>query len=147
MRTRIASIVVAAALTAWSACSQAIVVDGINTAGEYTELYSLSFTHQGSANVYTGELGLAYDGTDIFVLLSVPTDLTDLTFYENAAPGWNGHPAVSGVDGYKKVSGSEKWIFELAGETVELKNTGRSKAMSRSPLSFLTYFKSPLIPR
>lgn len=114
--------------------ASAIVVDGINTAGEYSleNTYSFSFMdEQDNSITYQGALSLAYDvatngsvQNNIFVLLQVPTSVTDLTFGDNLAPGWTGHEKydkLSSDEGYKKVTGSESWKFSLAGEDVKLK--------------------------
>lgn len=114
--------------------ANAIVVDGINTAGEYSidNTYGFSFMdEQDNSVTYEGFLSLAYDQAsdgsgqnNIFVLLQVPTSVTDLTFGDNLAPGWDGHDKyddLSGDKGYKKVTGSESWKFLLNDEEVKLK--------------------------
>lgn len=114
--------------------ASAIVVDGINSNGEYSadNTYSFSFMdEQDNSVTYDGFLSLAYDSAtdgsnqnNIFLLLQVPTSVTDLTFGENLAPGWAGHDKfdkLSGDKGYKTVTGSESWKFQLDGEDVKLK--------------------------
>ncbi len=119
MKTSPLKTLAAATALIFTAHSQAgvITVDGINTGNEYTNVYSLNYVIGGD-NV-EGKLSLARgsnaDGVtggsdDIFLLWEIPTEYQDLTFGENAAPGWGSKRDRAKYD---SIQGSEYLGFDL----------------------------------
>lgn len=127
--------IITAAMTtaAVSSHAESITLDGVlSSTNEYSHVYNVDFNVDDQGVSYNGVVRLGQgsnaDGTtggsnDIFMLVEVPTELTDLTFGVNTAPGWAGTGDANefGEMEYGKVTGSEKLGFDLGGEAVEIK--------------------------
>ncbi len=146
MRTSIKTTLATALLALPVASQAAFVVDGIDTAGEYASFFDVPYFNENNNTSVAdgiGSVALGYDtlAESIYILLEVPTEIQDLTYSgfeykkgifkdsggaatstanQNAAAGWYEGPNLDHA-AYKKVQGSEKWRFDLAGEAVEIK--------------------------
>jgi hypothetical protein len=135
LKNKVYTFLLAACALGIPVASSAFIVDGVVSVGDnYTENYTLGFQIEGKGKGKKGKKGKStspstpstspsYGGVlrlgrgananetggngDIFVLLEIPTEIHDLTFGANAAPGWNDGIA------FKTVTGSENLAFTL----------------------------------
>jgi hypothetical protein len=126
MSTNIKRCLIAIGLLGYAVSSAAFTVDGIiSTDDSYSEAYIISAAIEGGSGTSQARLYLGADSgspNSLFMLFEMPTNLHDLTFGTNTAPGWDGdvgiirHPHDGGIH----IIGSEKLKFELGGDVVQL---------------------------